>query len=244
MEKLFDKTLYSVTNDPGIYYLKINESNYVGSSVNLKIRLQQHKNDMLKNSHPNSRLQNTFNKYGTDKVWYSVLETFSEFDQHKLLLAEKRWIDTLGPVLNIKQDPVTQNNSQSNSKVVYQFDKSGRLVNSYVSTKEAQRVTKIKSSSIVRACGGHLLSAGGYLWSYNKRASSTYNLQRSKWKWRAVLVEDIITGEINTYENIASAARAIEIDMKKFDSICATISSLCNGRGKLLKNRYKCRYVG
>lgn len=243
MEKLFDKTLDSVTNTPGIYYLKVNETNYVGSSINLKIRLQQHKNDMLKNVHDNSRLQNTFNKYGVEKVWYSVLETFEKISIEDLLVVEKKWIDLLGPVLNVKLDPVTQTNALTTCKQVFQFDKQGRLVRSYPSTKEAQRVTKIPSSSIVRVCGGHLLSAGGYLWSYNERASATYDLERSKWKWKAVQVEDTATGVTTMYDNIAKAARALELREEKFDSICATISSLCKGRGKFLMKRYKCSYV-
>lgn len=240
MEKLFDNTLNGVTNNPGIYYLKVNETNYVGSSINLKNRLQQHKNDLLKGVHKNARLQNTFNKYKADKVWYSILEITTP---ENLLHTEKKWIDLLGPVANMKLDPVTQQNSLSNVKTVYQFDKQGRLVNSYPSTKEAERVTKVKSSSIVRVCGGHLLSAGGYLWSYSERAAAKYDLQRSKWKWKAVNIEDTLTGEIKTYDNISKAARAIEIDNEKFDSVCATISSLCKGRGKLLKYRYKCSYV-
>jgi group I intron endonuclease len=244
MDKLFDNTLSCVTNSPGIYYLKVNESNYIGSSINLKIRLQQHKNDMFKGSHDNPRLQRTFNKYGVEKVWYSILETLDNVSPLELLEIEKKWIDLLGPVLNVKLDPVTEYSAITTSKRVYQFDKQGRLINSYASTKEAERITKVKSSSIVRVCGKHLLSAGGYLWSYDERASVSYDLERSKWKWKAVVVEDTLTGEITTYNNIAKAARCLELDNKKFDSVCATISSLCNGRGKLLKNRYKCNYVG
>lgn len=243
MEKLFEKTLDSVTNDSGIYYLKINESNYVGSSLNLKVRLQQHRTSMLKGSHDNPRLQNTFNKHGVEKAWFSVLEVFDKIPIEQLLIAEKKWIDLLGPILNVKLDPVTQYAPITTSKKVYQFDKQGRSVNSYSSTKEAERVTKIKSSSIVRVCGGHLLSAGGYLWSYDERAAVSYDLERSKWKWKAVKIEDTITGKISIYSNIAKAARSLEIDEKKFDSVCATISSLCKGKGKFLKSRYKCSYV-
>lgn len=242
MEKLFEETLNTVTNSPGIYYLKVNEINYVGSSVNLKTRLQQHKNDLLKGKHDNPRLQHTFNKYKADKVWYSILETFENLPYEELLKAERKWIETLGPVANMKLDPVTQNNCLSNAKTVYQFDKQGRKVASFSSTKEAERVTKIKSSSIVRVCGGHLQSAGGYLWSYDERAATKYDLERSKWKWKAVRIEDTITGEVKTYTNIAKAARDLEDNDLKFNSVCATISSLCKGKGKFLKNRYKCSY--
>lgn len=244
MEKLFEDSINKLTTQPGVYYLKINELNYIGSSVNLKVRLLQHRSAMLKGDHENPRLQNTFNKYREDKSWYSVLEVFEEYDQVKLLEAEKKWIDLLGPVLNNKLDPVSQVNSLSQSKTVYQFDLHGRIVGEYKSTKDAERVTKIKSSSIVRVCGGHLKSAGGYLWSYNNRAAVRYDLERSKWKWKPVILVDTLTGESKTYSNIAKAARDVCSDPLRFNSVCATISSLCKGRGKLLNNRYQCSYIG
>ena len=135
MKKLFDKSIESVTKNSGIYYLKLNEVNYVGSSISLKTRLLEHSNKLLKGKHENPRMQNTFNKYLQDKCWYSILESFENITQQELLQKEKEWIDLLGPVLNNKLDPTTQNNCGSNSIKVYQFDKQGRKVNEYPSTK-------------------------------------------------------------------------------------------------------------
>lgn len=240
MEKLFE-SVKSVTKNPGIYYLKINEVNYIGSSVSIKTRLLEHCNKLLKGIHENKRMQYTFNKYLQDKCWFSILETNTCTTQEELLQKEKYWIELLGPVLNNKLDPTTQNNCGVNSKKVYQFDTQGRLVNSYPSTKEAQRKTSISSSSIVLNCNNKLLSAGGYLWSYNEYAKITYNLERSKWKWKSVIMTDLITNETLDFDNIAKAARYIKSD-SKFDSICASISSICKGKGKKLHNRYTFKY--
>jgi len=238
MQQLFETSLDGITKDSGIYYLKINELNYVGSSVSIKTRLLEHKNKLLKNKHENSRMQNTFNKHGSAKCYFSVLYAELNISKEKLLELEKEWIDLLGPVLNNKLDPTTQYNSGSNSKTVYQFTLHGQKVAEYPSTKEAQRQTKISASSIIQVCNSKLKSAGGYLWSYNKNAEVTYDLQRSKWKWIGVTMinSEGITSE---FKNIATAARSIFEEGDNFDSLCASISSVCNNKGKLVKGKYR-----
>jgi group I intron endonuclease len=246
MTPLFDTALNGIVKEiPGIYYLKVKEQNYVGSSLSLKTRLMEHRSALLRKNHDNPRMQLTFNKYGQDKVWFSVLELCDKnVEMLHLLTREKYWIDTLGPSLNVKQDPISEYNAPTTSKPVYQFDLQGRVVASYNSGREAQRKTMIKATSIVRVCGGHLKSAGGYLWSYNPRCSASYDLERSKWKWKSVVMTDTNTGEEMTFKNIADAARYVLTDDTKFDSICATISSLCKGKGKTLMRRYKYVYQG
>lgn len=243
MNKLFDNSIKCVTKNPGIYYLKINEMNYIGSSISLKTRLLEHARRLLKGTHDNPRMQNTFDKYSQDKCWYSILESFENITQKELLQKEKEWIDLIGPVLNNKLDPTTQNNCNSNSKVVYQFNKQGWLLNEYPSSKEAYRQTSISASSIRLAANGKLLSAGGYLWSYDKKISKTYDLERTKWAWKAVKMQDLITGEELIFDNIAKAARHLNFENSNFDSICATISSICRGKCKKLRKRYTFNYI-
>jgi len=239
MFPLFKNTKY-ITRASGIYYIKINEINYVGSSVDVKTRLSEHKNSLIKNKHVNIRLQRTFNKYGKDKCWFSILETIDINTEYKdLLKLEKKWIDLLGPIANFKQDPTTQFNSDSQSKKVFQYDLNGHKINNYPSTKEAQRQTKIMASSIIQNCNGKLLSAGGYLWSYEDKIMKTYNLKRSKWKWVSVYMLDTQTDIFSEYENIANAARSLYKEGDKFDSLCSSISSICKKKGHLLKNRYR-----
>jgi len=232
-----------ITKNPGVYYLKIKEVNYVGSSVSLKTRVQEHLSKLVNKKHENSRMQNTFNKYGEESFFFSILESFDEIRYDDLLQKEKDWIDLLGPVLNIKQDPTTQQNSFSQSKKVYQFDTQGRLLKSYPSCKEASRQTYISASSITQNCNKKLLSAGGYLWSYEEKAKLSYDLERSKWKWKAVKMIIIETGEELVFDNISKAAKHIVISDMKYDSICATISSLCKGKGKTLQNKYTFSYM-
>lgn len=56
----------------GIYYIKciLNKKVYIGSSVNIKKRLEKHMSFLKHNKHFNQHLQNAFNKYG--KEWFKI----------------------------------------------------------------------------------------------------------------------------------------------------------------------------
>lgn len=45
------------------------------------------------------------------------------------------------------------------------------------------------------------------------------------------------------YNSIADAARGICEPQDNFNSICASISGICRNKGKLVKHRYKCKYL-
>ena len=60
----------------GIYCIenKINHKKYIGQSVNIYQRRNQHKNELLRNCHDNDYLQKSFNKYGLDNFEFYILE--------------------------------------------------------------------------------------------------------------------------------------------------------------------------
>tara|TARA_Y100000592_G_scaffold3462_1_gene5021 strand:- start:1402 stop:1995 length:594 start_codon:yes stop_codon:yes gene_type:complete len=76
----------------GIYQIKniINGMMYIGSSVNIQKRWQQHLRLLRKNSHENSHLQNSFNKHGESNFEFSVL---IEVDREQLLIEEQKYMD-------------------------------------------------------------------------------------------------------------------------------------------------------
>lgn len=51
-------------------------------------------------------------------------------------------------------------------KAVSQHDIAGTLIRTYASVKEANEITKIDNSSIVKCCKGKVSHAGGFLWRY------------------------------------------------------------------------------
>ena len=75
--------IYKITN------LKNNKV-YIGQSIDIKARWNNHKLELKKNTHRNSHLQNAFNKYGEEAFEFRILEeTFEE----NLDNAEEYWID-------------------------------------------------------------------------------------------------------------------------------------------------------
>lgn len=73
---------------------------YIGSAYNLKKRLGEHRNMLLKNKHKNSRLQNAYNEQGIENFTFEVYDTCQKHNCKKL---EQSYIDIFGPTLNISQ---------------------------------------------------------------------------------------------------------------------------------------------
>src|SRR6185503_19285195 len=85
----------------GIYKIinLINEKFYIGSAVNIRKRWNCHKYQLRKNKHPNSHLQNAWNKYGELNFKLELIE-FIE-NKNELLFREQFYIDTLKPPYNL-----------------------------------------------------------------------------------------------------------------------------------------------
>ena len=79
----------------GIYSIinTLNSKRYIGSSIDIRKRLQKHRALLRGNTHPNPVLQNSWNKYGEESFQCSILETCEEVD---LLILEQRYIDLSG----------------------------------------------------------------------------------------------------------------------------------------------------
>lgn len=56
----------------GIYVIIINNKIYVGESFDIQNRWEKHKQDLINNIHPNTMLQQEFNKSGTLKNTYFI----------------------------------------------------------------------------------------------------------------------------------------------------------------------------
>ena len=74
------------------------EKIYVGSAVSFYVRWSIHQSELRLNKHKNSKLQNYYNKYGSDDLQYMVIQ---ECDKEELLKLEQHYIDTLNPYFNI-----------------------------------------------------------------------------------------------------------------------------------------------
>lgn len=77
----------------GIYQIKnkLNGKIYIGSSINVNQRLNEHKNNLRHNKHPNKHLQSSWNYYKEENFEFSIIE---ECNKEMLLKREQFYIDT------------------------------------------------------------------------------------------------------------------------------------------------------
>lgn len=86
----------------GVYKItcKENSKTYIGSSVNIKERWQQHIALLRGNRHTSTYLQNSYNKYGEDSLKFEVLIKLIEFNENVLRDLEWYYIEKYQPAFN------------------------------------------------------------------------------------------------------------------------------------------------
>lgn len=84
----------------GIYKIRnvINGRIYIGSAVNLVVRIRHHKARLRAGDHRNVKLQRSFDKYGMDAFTFDVIERVD--DVSKLIEREQFWIDSTKCAVN------------------------------------------------------------------------------------------------------------------------------------------------
>lgn len=82
----------------GVYKITniVNGKIYIGSSMNLGRRFNDHKNQLSRKKHSNKYLQNSWNKYGYESFTFEVIEIVNDFED--LLKREQYWIDNLNVI--------------------------------------------------------------------------------------------------------------------------------------------------
>lgn len=89
-------------NSHAIYRIRntVSGAFYIGSAVCVKNRMAKHFSDLRKGKHGNSKMQNSFNKYGAEAFVFEVIEPVIA----KTLLIEREqfYMDSLKPTLNIR----------------------------------------------------------------------------------------------------------------------------------------------
>lgn len=185
----------------GIYQIKnvINNKVYVGSSINLKNRLNTHKYTLKHNNHFNNHLQSSYNKHGVENFIFEIIE---ECDKEVLLERENYWIKNFRATdknFGYNKRPDATNNSgiiiseitreklrsshlghkrseeahnkilSSQYKNVYQYSFNGDFINGFQSIIEAEKKTNILKTGISACCRGINKQAGGYIWSFFKK---------------------------------------------------------------------------
>ena len=72
---------------------------YIGSSVNIRRRMNHHKNRLLNNAHHSAKLQNHVNKYGIRDL---IFEALAECPPEEVINIEQGFIDFFNPYFNMR----------------------------------------------------------------------------------------------------------------------------------------------
>ena len=118
---------------------------YIGSSLNIRKRWEDHKSELMHNRHANSRLQNHYNKYGQYDLEYSIILLCSKPD---LIKMEQIFIDNRDPYFNICKTAGNRLNCKHTEETKIKL----RLAN--LGKKQSEETIKKKSVSLK----GHAVS--------------------------------------------------------------------------------------
>lgn len=193
--------IYKVTN-------KINNKCYIGQSVDIKSRFQQHESQAYnkKRNSYNFTLYRAIRKYGIKNFSFEIIE---ECPKEILNEREQYWInyyDSYNNGYNMTIGGDTSTNHKE--KKVKQYDINGKFIAEYNSIREASRVTNIDHSLIMRCCKRKMKHAGEFLWSYSENEPIIPD--KIRLSTRKVGQYDAITNKlIETYDSIKEATEAV-----------------------------------
>jgi group I intron endonuclease len=85
-----------INNCSGIYAIFCKDKLYIGSAVNLRIRINKHFSLLKAGKHPNTYMQNSYIKYGLCSFSYKILECCNK---ENLIQREQFFIDKHKPIV-------------------------------------------------------------------------------------------------------------------------------------------------
>lgn len=179
-----------------------NSKVYIGQTIRtFAQRKGLHVFQLRNNIHPNSYLQNSYNKYGEDSIVFERLTTARDIDELNRL--EIEYIQSLKTHISeegfnvryggencelsdehkakISVALVGNTNGSGKSKKVYQYDLAGNLIKTWDKAMDIVREWNLSSSSPVsRCCLGIRNHYKGYKWSYEMLSDENKTDERVK----------------------------------------------------------------
>jgi len=182
-------------NKIGVYCIlnNINGDCYIGSSINLYKRLNQHKNALCKGYHENQILLRSISKYGIDNFSFKILNYIFIIDKELLSTKEQYYIDTLNPKYNILREAYRNSSYKhtdeakekirrsgigriTNNVSIIQYDIYHNIIKEWSSILSASKELHINKSNIGVTCKFYTNyytikrpTAGGFIWKYKDK---------------------------------------------------------------------------
>ena len=216
----------------GIYKIinTINNKIYIGQSIDIKRRWNDHKSELRRNAHYNIYLQQSWNKYGEENFIFEVIEFNKKFTNEDLNELEIYYIDKLKTFDNNFGYNLTIGGcyNEAKAKSVLQFDNLGKIIKEYKSTTEAEKETGINKETIRSNANINKVgkSAGGFVWMYrddydkygfNTDFYKNYSIKKCFKKVYQISLDGQI---LNIFNTIKETVEKTNINKKSIESCC------------------------
>lgn len=195
-----NKNIDVITSLSGIYQITntINGKIYIGSSVNLKQRFNDHKKLLRHNKHPNKHLQSAWLQYGENNFVFIILEYIEPLS---LLIREQYYIDLF---------------SSSNNKIGYNISK---IAGNSFGTKRSEE-SKLKMS-YARVKKSRVKELTKLSYTENDHYSNgTINLGKNNKKSKPVLQFDKENNLIKEWDSAGIAAKVLKLSVGNIWMCC------------------------
>ena len=209
----------------GIYAIIIDNKYYIGQSVDIKRRWQEHRKDLKAGTHENKHLQNAYNKYG--KAKFEILlecekEKLNEFERY-FILAFMTYDKNIGYNKSYGGETclITEAFKEEHCIPILQFDKYGKLVAEHYSLNEAIRKNK-SSYDVIRDGIKERRKVKGYYFIEKKEYEKNPNLAKL-FNWKPIIQFDLQGNLIAEYFNIDKA-------LKETNAHKGSLKAVLNGK--------------
>lgn len=156
---------------------KNNNKKYIGITTNLKRRIISHKC-----SASNSYFHRSIEKHGFESFRIEILAMFNDISFQELCIQERSYIDKYrkngcklynltdgGEGVHGLHKPCSETARLKKSKVIYQYNLDGSFVREWRGIGLASKSLNIKKSCISSVLHNRLKSAGGFMWSFERK---------------------------------------------------------------------------
>jgi hypothetical protein len=182
------------------------------------------------------------------KEWSSIEEA-KEKTKIKSISSCLRGInkESGGFIWKYKNDEIKDfsfNTSPTKGKKIYQFDKDGKFIKSYISAQEAEKIYNDKKSrdNIGACCRKQQKSAYGYIWSYDNMLDLDFYLNKNEkptnfgiHKYKKIAQHNLDGTFIKEWNSIKEASHSLDISVD-------LISHCCRNKQKQTNN-FKFKYL-
>lgn len=230
----------------GVYKITniINGKYYIGSSMYIKGRWNEHIRCLKNQTHDNRYLQRAWNKYGRENFSFEILECILVRDKDLLNEREQAYLDDIFQhqdradisynMCSIANShvgvPQTEESKIKKGRVILQIDcTSLEVIDKYLTVKRAADLMGVKATGISACCRKKVPQIKGFIWRYEDDDLSDLEpwVRYQNLKRRTVYQFNADTYEfIKEWSSAREAANFYSLDENNLSRICK-IESKC-----------------